>query len=80
LCNAVRASRQSLLLPGREAEYGRLAMNGFGADKNGGFNGFSEAYKKDPSIENYVKLLRESPDAEIDIAVFGGMEPLLYAA
>jgi hypothetical protein len=53
-------------------------MSGFGGNKGGGFNEFSKAYKKDPSIENYVKLRRESPDAEIEVGVIGGIEDLLY--
>jgi hypothetical protein len=50
----------------------------FGSDPNGGFNEISKAYKKDPSIENYVKLRRKNPDAEIEISVTGGLEALFY--
>jgi hypothetical protein len=54
-----------------------MAKHEFGANKYG-FNRFSKAYKKDPSIENYVKLRRENPAAEIEVGVIGGMEQLLY--
>lgn len=50
----------------------------FGSQKKGGFNKFTKAYKKAPSIENYIKLRRENPNAEIEIAVLGGIEPLFY--
>lgn len=51
---------------------------GFGSDKAGGFNVESRTYKRNPSIELYVKLRRESPDAEIEVAVVGGLDQLMY--
>ena len=54
-----------------------MAKRGFGTDEDG-FNELSKEYKRAPSIENYVKLRRENPDAEIEIAVLGGIEPLFY--
>jgi hypothetical protein len=54
-----------------------MAKRGFGCDEEG-FNEFSKAYKKAPSIENYVKLRRENPDAEIEVGVIGGVEQLMY--
>jgi hypothetical protein len=50
---------------------------GFGSDENG-FNEISKAYKKNPSIENYVKLRRGNPEAQIEVAVVGGIESLFY--
>ena len=50
----------------------------FGTGKKGGFNKLTRAYKNDPSIENYLKLRRRYPKAEIEIAVLGGIEPLFY--
>lgn len=50
----------------------------FGSEEGGGFNALSKAYKKDPSIENYVKLRREHPDGEIEVAVIGGIDQLFY--
>jgi hypothetical protein len=47
----------------------------YGSDDDG-FNRFSKAYKENPSIEQYVKLRRENPDAEIEIGVMGGIDPL----
>src|SRR6185312_15741041 len=52
-----------------------MAARNYGSDENG-FNEFSKAYKKAPSIENYVKLRRQNPDAEIEVSVIGGMEAL----
>lgn len=43
-----------------------------------GFNEFSKVYKKNPSLENYVKLRRENPQAEIEVSVIGGIDPLFY--
>jgi hypothetical protein len=40
----------------------------FGSDDEGGFNEISKTYKKDPTLENYVKLHREVPEAEIEVA------------
>lgn len=53
-------------------------MSGYGSEKDGGYNAVSKAYKKDPSIELYLKLRREKPDAEIEVSVIGGMEQLFF--
>lgn len=53
-------------------------MTEYGAEEGGGYNAVSKAYKKDPSIELYVKLRREDPDAEIEVSVIGGIEQLFY--
>lgn len=53
-----------------------MAARQYGSDQEGDFNAFSMAYKKDPSIENYVKLRRENPDGEIEVAVIGGIDQL----
>lgn len=53
-------------------------MSGYGSEESGGYNELSKAYKKDPSIENYVKLRRANPKGEIEIAVIGGMEQLFF--
>jgi hypothetical protein len=55
-----------------------MAEHSFGTDKGGGFNEFSKAYKRDPSIEHYVRLRREHPDAEIEVSVIGGIDQLFY--
>lgn len=54
-------------------------MAGHDNDSDDGFNAVSKAYQMDPSIENYVKLRRESPDAEIDISSIGGTDGLFLA-
>jgi hypothetical protein len=53
-------------------------MSGYGSDESGGQNALSKAYKKDPSIELYVQLRRDYPDAEIEIGVIGGMDQLFF--
>jgi hypothetical protein len=50
----------------------------FGSKDNGGFNEPTKAYKKTPTIENYVKLRRENPKAEIEVGILGGIDPLFY--
>lgn len=50
----------------------------YGSDKSGGFNAATRAYKNNPSIELYVKLRRQQPSAEIEVAVLGGMDQLYY--
>ena len=39
-----------------------------------GFSELSKAFKRDPTIENYVRLRRENPDEVIEIAVSSGLE------
>lgn len=53
-------------------------MSEYGSDGDGGFNAFTKAYKNEPSLEHYVRLRRESPDAEIEVAVIGGMDQLFF--
>jgi len=38
------------------------------------------AYQEKPSLENYLRLRRDIPDAEIDVALFGGLDPLFALA
>ena len=54
-----------------------MAKRELGCDEDG-FNELSKAYKDDPSIENYVKLRRGNPRAEIEVAVVGGVKQLMY--
>jgi hypothetical protein len=61
----------------RKRRVGRIPSPEFGCDESG-FNELSKTYKNSPSIENYVKLRRENPDAEIEVSVIGGMEQLFY--
>lgn len=53
-------------------------MAGYGSKEDGGYNEPSMAYKKEPSIEHYVKLRRADPDAEIEVRVVGGMDQLFF--
>jgi hypothetical protein len=39
-----------------------------------GFSELSRAFKRNPTIENYVKLRRENPNEAIEIAVSSGLE------
>jgi hypothetical protein len=39
-----------------------------------GISELSKAFKRNPTIENYVKLRREKPDEEIEIAVTDGID------
>lgn len=50
----------------------------FGSEEGGGFNEFTKEYKADPSIENYVRLRRANPNAEIEVGVIGGFELMFY--
>lgn len=36
--------------------------------------GLSRRYKQDPTVKNYLKLRRENPNEEIEVAVTGGMD------
>jgi len=53
-------------------------LGDYGSDDDGGFNAISRAYKRDPTIDHYLRLRRENPDGEIEVAVIGGMEQLFY--
>jgi hypothetical protein len=50
----------------------------FGSRTDGGrgYNDESLAYKRNPTLENYLKIRRENPSAEIEIAVLGGIDPM----
>ena len=53
-------------------------MADFGSGRHGGYNKVTNAYKADPSIEQYVKLRRESPNAELEISIIGGLDQLFF--
>lgn len=53
-------------------------MSQYGSDEAGGYSALSKTYKKNPSIELYVKLRRQNPDAEIEVSIIGGMEQLFF--
>ena len=50
----------------------------FGSASSGGFNASTRAFKADPRIDNYVRLRRENPTAEIEVAIHGGIDQLYY--
>lgn len=50
----------------------------FGSGEGGGYNKVSTEYKFDPSIENYVRLRRADPNAEIEVSVIGGFDSMFY--
>lgn len=54
-----------------------MDSSGFGSDESG-FNEFTKEYKANPSIDNYVRLRRANPNAEIEVAVIGGFEAMFY--
>ena len=45
----------------------------YASDPEGGFNALTKAFKADPSLEHYLRLRRENPDAEIEVAVLNGL-------
>ncbi|RYF38158.1 MAG: hypothetical protein EOO38_25215 [Cytophagaceae bacterium] len=54
-----------------------MARN-FGSSEAGGFNEITKKYKVDPSIENYVRLRRKNPKAEIEVSMVGGFDSMFY--
>ncbi|WP_426526643.1 hypothetical protein [Bradyrhizobium sp. McL0615] len=61
------------------AKVGELGMaQNFGSSEAGGYNEITKEYKADPSIENYVRLRRGNPEAEIEVSVVGGFESMFY--
>jgi hypothetical protein len=50
----------------------------FGCNPDGGFNDLTKAYKRNPTLENYLALRRENPEGEIEVAIHGGIEQLFY--
>jgi hypothetical protein len=54
-----------------------MAQN-FGSSEGSGFNEITKKYKAGPSIENYVRLRRGNPDAEIEVSTVGGFESMFY--
>lgn len=57
-------------------------QNGRGAvvddDWDGTSKALTKAFKANPSMESYVKLRRENPAAEIEIAIIGGLDHFGY--
>ena len=51
---------------------------GSGIDSSGGSNEQTAEYKNNPSLENYLRLRRENPEAEIEVAIVGGLDPLIF--
>ena len=49
---------------------------GWPAERLALFGQFVVAYRKEPNVENYVRIRREFPEVEIQIGRFGGIEPL----
>jgi hypothetical protein len=49
-----------------------------GSQVGGGSNASTEAYKAEPTIENYVNLRRADPEAVIEVGVIGGFEAMFY--
>ncbi len=54
------------------------ALPDFGCDLDGNFNVLTKAYKRNPTIENYLTLRRENPEGEIEVAIHGGIDQLYY--
>jgi len=50
----------------------------FASTESGGYNQITIAYKLDPTIEHYLKLRKEHPDGEIEVAIHGGIDQLFY--
>jgi hypothetical protein len=50
----------------------------YGSKPTGGYNDASKNYKNNPTIENYIRLRAEQPDAEIEVAVHGGIDQLFF--
>jgi hypothetical protein len=59
-------------------ESNAMDCQNFGSKEDGGFNEITKEYKANPSIENYVRLRRANPDAEIEVSVIGGFESMFY--
>jgi hypothetical protein len=53
-------------------------LTDFGCNPDGGFNDLTKAYKRNPTLENYLALRRENPEGEIEVAIHGGIEQLFY--
>ena len=44
------------------------------SDDSSGFSALSRAFKANPTLEYYVKLRRENPNEEIEVAISGSIE------
>ena len=51
---------------------------GSGSSGSGGFDDVTREYKRDPTIETYVRLRRADPSIEIEVSVIGGFESMFY--
>lgn len=60
-------------------QVGELGMaRNFGSSEAGDFNEITKKYKADPSIENYVRLRRGDPEAEIEVRTVGSFQSMFY--
>jgi hypothetical protein len=50
----------------------------FADNGSGGFNKITLAFKRDPTIEHYLELRKEDPNAEIEVSIHGGVDQLFY--
>jgi hypothetical protein len=55
-----------------------MERRNFGSVESGGFNEITKEYKANPTIENYVKLRRANPSAEIEVRVIGSFDSMFY--
>lgn len=55
-----------------------MTERGYGSAEEGGHNAATQAYKGDPTIENYVRLRRGDPAAEIEVRAIGSFDSMFY--
>ncbi len=61
----------------REKEIEKLGNDlGWSAERLTSFKEIVVQYQREPSIENYVRVRRLFPEVEIQVARFGGLDPL----
>jgi hypothetical protein len=53
-------------------------FSAFADNGSGGFNKVTIAFKRNPTIEHYLELRKNDPDAEIEVSIHGGVDQLFY--
>lgn len=49
----------------------------FESDEEASFDSATKAYKAEPTLQNYLKLRRANPSADIEVAVLGGFDSVV---
>lgn len=65
-------------MPNKLGLMGARKMDRKESEIGNGVNEITKEYKGEPTIENYVRLRRANPNADIEVSVIGGFDSMFY--